>query len=251
MRARAFATGTGHRAVEWWRSEESHPACTIASADFDADGRHDLAVGSCGGANYVYHSDGEYLYADWAAYADESTTTIAWADEDGDGDLDLAVGGTAQPLRVYDYEQCWDEEAEETVDWFELEWSSEETFNATSVAWADADGDGDPDIAVGTAGGQPALLYRNRQHDYDLEWASPELDDTAAVAWIDVDDDGDEDLSVGNNGAPSRVYRNDGGELTLAWSSSEVEPVSDIATSVAAGSDVAPRRDQREFPGRL
>jgi hypothetical protein len=44
-----------------------------------------------------------------------------------------------------------------------------------------------------------------------------------------MDGDGDLDLAVGNDGAPARVYRNDGGRLELAWSSTEVDATSDVA----------------------
>ena len=51
-------------------------------------------------------------------------------------------------------------------------------------------------------------------------WSSAETDDTTNVAWGDVDNDGDLDLAVGNYGAPNRLYRNEGGSLSVSpvWS---------------------------------
>jgi hypothetical protein len=219
-----------------WTSEDWHNVCALATGDFDGDGNDDLAVGGCDEPTFVYRSYGEGLYPEWSSDLAEHTESVAWADHDGDGDLDLGVGNEGQPLRVY----------ANRGEWFDLAWSSDEPVVAGSVAWADHDGDGDPDLAVGVRDGEPVLLYRNDLEEgegggnggpydggndaarFELSQTAQEGADIRAIAWSDVDGDGDPDLAVGNDGAPTRLYRNDGGTLTPAWSSDELEPTRDV-----------------------
>ncbi|NJP07197.1 MAG: VCBS repeat-containing protein [Chloroflexaceae bacterium] len=55
-----------------------------------------------------------------------------------------------------------------------------------------------------------------------------EEDATKSIAWGDLDGDTDLDLVVGNFNQPSRIYRNDSGTLTLAWSAPSAEPTQTI-----------------------
>lgn len=70
----------------------------------------------------------------------------------------------------------------------------------------------------------------------ELAWTSAEADRTRSVAWADWDNDGDLDLAVGNGGdltivgfVSVRVYRNTGGGLELAWSSTETNDTKGLA----------------------
>ena len=49
------------------------------------------------------------------------------------------------------------------------------------------------------------------------------------MAWGDWDSDGDLDLAVAVDGAPNRVYLNDGGTLFAFWSSSEWDATNAVA----------------------
>lgn len=203
---------------ERWSSDAPINAFALDAAPADGQGREDLAVGVRGGAPIVYASHGQGLHHEWSGDLAEDAESVAWADVDGDGDADLAVGNEGQPVRIY----------ANRGEWFELVWSSPEPRSA-EVSWGDVDGDGDPDLAVGTGPGEPVLLYRNDPDGtYTLAWSSDELDDTEATAWADFDGDGDLDLAVANDRQPIRVYRNDGGALSLAWSSPGGDAVWDV-----------------------
>jgi hypothetical protein len=108
-------------------------------------------------------------------------------------------------------------------------WSSAETDETWSVAWADWDNDGDLDLAVGNRQNQPNRVYENQDGSFVVAWTSAETDDTLSVAWGDRDNDGDLDLAVGNSNAPNRVYDNASGALTLVWSSTETDDTWSVA----------------------
>jgi hypothetical protein len=54
---------------------------------------------------------------------------------------------------------------------------------------------------------------------FSLNWSSSESELSPRAAWGDMDNDGDLDLAVANYKFASRVYRNENGSFTLAWSS--------------------------------
>jgi len=218
-----------------WSSSESDRTHSIAWGDYDGDGDLDLAVANGSRVpNRVYRNDGGSLTLAWSSTETDRSTSVAWGDWDGDGDLDLAVGNVhsfdspGQPSRVYSND----------AGNLTLAWSSSELEQTNDVAWADWDGDGDLDLAVGngcSSPGCPSRVYRNDGAGLELAWSSAEVDATHGVAWGDWDSDGDLDLAVGS-GAPgggesNRVYANDRGNLTLAWSSPEL----DVSRSVAWG----------------
>ena len=236
-----------------WSSRELGYTKSIAWGDWDGDGDLDLAVGNIGfyydgDPNRVYANEDGNLILVWSADEESHTSSVAWGDYDNDGDLDLAVGNgggsQAQPNRVYVNE---DTDEGRTL---KLAWTSDEMDDTRSVAWGDWDGDGDLDLAVGNSVGsevgsepQPNRVYANEGGTLTLAWSSTERDDTHSIAWGDCDGDGDLDLAVGNVpvwnpttreyeiSGYNRVYANEDGNLTLIWSSVEM----DLTYSIAWG----------------
>jgi hypothetical protein len=147
------------------------------------------------------------------------TRGIAWGDRDGDGDLDLATAVNGGRDLVYANAGVG---LASSPSWFAE--AAYETAASQSVAWGDRDGDGDLDlvIAVADAAVRSARVHENEGNPLGTgapPSATSESDSTHAVAWGDWDGDGDLDLAAANYGEPNRVYRNDDGAMTLAWSS--------------------------------
>lgn len=139
-----------------------------------------------------------------------NTQSVAWGDYDNDGNFDLAVGNLGQVNAVYQGSNNSTALTPNPI------WTSNQTDQTFSVAWADYDNDGDPDLSVGNNG--PNQIYANSAGTLagDPIWTSTETDDTRSISWADYDADGDLDLAVGNFAQSNRIYRNDGGGvLTL------------------------------------
>ncbi len=213
--SRVYTNRSGSLVLAW--SSDEAGMGHVDWGDWDGDGDLDLAA-----PGRIYANSGGDLELNEMPLDYAGTRSVDWGDWDGDGDPDLAVAKSGSPTQIY----------ENIGGSFALAWLASESSGGSSVAWGDWDGDGDLDLAVG---GTPNRVYRNIGRDFTLAWSSPEQDGTLSVAWGDWDGDSDLDLAVGNarypNGAPNRVYENDHGELTLAWSSAE----SDYTTSVAWG----------------
>ncbi|MCP4540838.1 MAG: DUF11 domain-containing protein [Chloroflexi bacterium] len=220
-------TGSGGTKVFAGRMWGNVPAWTgpagncIIWGDFNTDLLPDLMLGHSYAVKYrgKLQSSVDISLA-WTSAENDNTNSVAWGDWDGDGDPDLAVGNYYQPNRVYRNDGGT----------LALAWTSAESDGTISVAWGDWDGDGDPDLAVGS---YDPSVYRNDGGTLTLAWTSAEGDSTESVAWGDWDGDGNPDLAVGNNrgsiNQPNRVYRNDGGTLTLAWSSTERDRTKSVA----------------------
>ncbi|MCP4287118.1 MAG: VCBS repeat-containing protein, partial [Gammaproteobacteria bacterium] len=207
----------------------------------DGDDNLDLAIGNYGQVNQVYENKGGTFNLAWESLTSAKLTqSVAWGDWDGDGDLDLAVGNNERNNQVYE-----NDGGTLSLGWEE----TGDTRYTASMAWGDWDNDGDLDLVAGNNkwyhSGCACFLgisqvYQNHGGELRLDpangwgWQSPEPEarPTASVAWGDWDDDGDLDLAVGNWGSepvPNQIYENDGGVLTLAWTSPEAKTTTSLA----------------------
>jgi hypothetical protein len=209
-------------------------------ADFDRDGKPDLAVWGMQGDNYTPPTErcwsailrnqgqGAFAAAPKGALPGLCNGEMAWGDFDRDGDPDLLAsgdttyGGSGGPVTgVYRNE---DGGFVRTADRLQsLVW--------TSVAWGDFDADGNLDFALsgdnaysGTQDGRtmmPAsVVYRQVGGRFEEAFRPPYMT-YGSVAWLDFDNDGDLDLIPSGRYSLSLnltlIYRNDGTEFTTLW----------------------------------
>lgn len=214
-----------------WTTMTPLPGCSdpgsLAWADYDDNGRLDLAVAfpSQGLQVYRSHPDGSFSSL-WPSPVGSDARHVSWGDYDGDHWLDLAVARGSAGVEVYrgamdgTLVSAWNVSADDV----------------RSVAWGDWDQDADVDLAVGTYDSYNRI-YEN---DSGVLSISPiAVGDTGAIsattslAWGDWDNDGDLDLAVGNSGEPDQVFANQGPPgaptLVLRWESTEVNTTNAVA----------------------
>jgi len=219
---------------------------SVAPADYDGDGRVDLAVI---GYAVVYdvsvedklvllHNDGESAGGIWSFSATQvplgdivaSATHLAWGDFDNDGDHDLAVAaGDVTTLFRNDSGSLTRIPA--TLPGYIEDSSYESSYDLRSLTWADYDNDGDLDLLIPssetTQAAYRTILMRNDGADGAGGWvftdASASIDDTrhAQGAWADRDGDGDLDLFLTNvdpylETGFIKWFMNDAGAFTAA-----------------------------------
>ena len=184
--------------------------CALAWADYDNDGRPDLALAGDNGSSpstAVYRNEGAGVFtAISSGIVGVKDCSVAWADSDNDGNVDLAIAGTSGsgPVsKIY-------RNAGGGV--FVDSSASLTGVERCSLAWGDFDGDGDLDLAITgmTAGGRVSKIYSNDGGAFSEVGMTLVAVSDSAVAWADFDNDNDLDLAVAGNssgGPVSEIYR--------------------------------------------
>jgi hypothetical protein len=219
-----ITSGTIASATAIWQSNIDPLTQALLPADYNNDGKTDLAVITTEGENNgVYTFEiGTNILTDTLIWKDrnhENSAGGAWADIDNDGDLDLFTAGhmNHEPVRLYT----------NTDSYFADTAVSSLNFGPFNkkipAAWGDVDNDGDLDLAVG---GSDAEIYTNSAGTLSATpaWSLDEQDVYVGnVAWGDVNNDGWLDLAISGETSSSlgytRVYLNNGAG-TLASSPS-------------------------------
>ncbi len=186
--------------------------CSAAWADYDNDGRQDLAIAGDTGSGCItriYHNDGGGQFSDISAgLTGVGFASVAWGDYDNDGLFDLAFAGVKDDggkiTRV----------CRNTGSGF-VEQDLGLPGVKGGIAWADYDNDGTIDLAV--AGDQDVTdcpkAFRNNGDGTFTGYIIEGADITnACIAWGDFDADGRIDVVVAGEqagGYPcTYVYQN-------------------------------------------
>ncbi|HXU02590.1 MAG TPA: VCBS repeat-containing protein, partial [Polyangia bacterium] len=180
------------------------PTNNVVVADFNGDGRTDLAtaglVDAVSGTVSIVVNSPSGTFAAAGNYAlGGGVYSMAVGDIDGDGDTDLIVAGARNNLNI-------------------LVNRGNALFDATTVsisespasaAFADLDGNGVPDLVL-ASGAHVGLLYNKGDRTFDGPFDYP-IVDSSAIATGDLDGDGRVDLAVATLNFPFVfILRNDG-----------------------------------------
>jgi hypothetical protein len=197
-----FGEGGGRFAADCVEfSEES--ATTVTPADFDGDGRLDLAVPHRdGGQSHIYLQGVSGSFDEGIPFgpADAAVRSAEAADFDADGVLDLVV---------------IDERTGPSILWggpgisFEppVPLRTEDGPSPYALAVADVNGDRRPDIIVGNVEARPVVWFAGAEPRTFVPVRFGDADGVAyGFAVGDVDEDGIDDIAMARSDAPNMLY---------------------------------------------
>ncbi len=173
------------------------------AADFDGDGRLDLAISTEDNGTFVWLNTGAGLaFGDPDHYdSDDQVQGIASADLNGDGHLDFV---TAQ---VGGGNETWINAGDGT---FSLD-QTLGAFDSYDVALGDLDGDGHIDVVSANYQDHNAIRLNDGAGNFTLTQVfGADSAKSRAVAIDDIDGDFDLDIVIGNEGQANTVWINDG-----------------------------------------
>jgi hypothetical protein len=179
-------------------------ATTITPADFDRDGRIDLAVPHRdGGQSYVYRNGGKAKFSDRTRVpfgpSDARMRMVEVADLDGDGSLDIVAIDEQRGVAVYFGQQAGAFSAGVAI--------ADAQVLPGALAVGDLNRDGRTDVVVGRVKA-PSVVYVN--DGSGRRYSSVEFGDAQGEVYGfavgDLDEDGWPDIAVARSAAPNVVY---------------------------------------------
>jgi len=182
---------------------------SVATSDFNRDGRPDLVVSDYLNPARILFNDAGQRFDDVVQLTSTAETAtsghgVALGDFNGDGNLDLFLVYNRFPARVL----FGDGTGGFTDSGRAI---GRPDLSGTSVAVGDVDQDGDLDALV-TYYQEPALLYLN---DGNGAFALSDQTFFDDIALGDIDLDGDLDVVSLRDEGPASIWTNDGGSFTL------------------------------------
>ena len=205
---------------------------SAAWSDYDGDGKVDVFVGQ---SNNINSNSSDVLRNNGSSFSNESSAiglndpgfhqNVAWADIDNNHRLDLLIGMEEQIAKNEIYLQ--DSAGHFAPVGASVGFQAAYGYKAYGMAIGDTDGDGDLDVYISTCIGSGIIrnnFFKNKLVESGTNTLSFEdIADTNGTQFtansygaefVDMDDDSDLDLfMVGADGRPSKIFRNDGGNM--------------------------------------